>query len=233
MNTQIYAARRPRTHSSSIRAVINRRIRLGTTSTSSQIRALILSFLAVAPTFTWMLMAPYIRACYYSNAMATRVGDGSLAKPSQCLIFNSECSCGMSTNDTEFADRCLTRQQSFEMRIIPGVSFFLQMFAFREFITLGKDGNHFSNPLAWVMFTLVSIGIAIVISIAMFSTHCYHLLIGFATFVTSILLVMLAYHEFERTTRVSENEHRRTNTNPSARSLAPADNDPRSWREIL
>ena len=233
MNTRIYSAHRPRTNPWSIRAAINRRIRLGTTSTASQIRALILSFLAVAPIFTWVLMAPSMRVCDYSNAMATRVGDGSMIKPTQCLIFDNECSCGMSPNDTQFADRCLTRQQSFAMRIIPGVSFFLQMFAFREFITLGKDGNHFSNPLAWVMFTLVSIGLSIAISIVMFSTHCHHLDLGLTICLTSGLLVMLAFHEFERTTRVSGNAHRRTNTNQWARSITPADNDPRSWKVIL
>jgi hypothetical protein len=233
MNTQIYSAHRPRTNSSSIRAAINRRIRLGTTSTSNKIRALILSFLAVAPIFTWVFMANFIRECYYSNAMAARNGDRVLIRSIECLIFNRECSCGMSTNETQFADRCLTRQQLFAMRIIPGVSFFLQMFAFREFISLGKDGNHFSNPLAWVMFTLVSIGIAIAIAIVMFSTHCYHLLLGLATFVTSALLVMLVIHEFERTTRVSENEHWRRNRNQWARSVQPIDNDPRSWKVIL
>ena len=233
MNTQIYSAHRPRTNSSSIRAAINRRIRLGTTSPSNKIRALILSFLAVAPIFTWMFMANFIRECYYSNAMAARNGNRTPIRSIECLIFNRECSCGMSTNETQFADRCLTRLQLFAMRIIPGISFPLQLFAFREFITLGKDGNHFSNPLAWVMFTLVSIGIAIVISIAMFSTHCYHLLIGLATFITSALLTMLVFHEFEENNRVSENEHRRTNTNQSARSVQPIDNDRKSWKVIL
>lgn len=71
--------------------------------------------------------------------------------------------------------------------------------------------------------------LAIAISIAMFSTHRYHFYLGFVTFATSALLTILVIHQCDENRGVSENEHWRTDTNQSARSLESADNDPKSW----
>ena len=115
------------------------------------------------------------------------------------------------------------------MHIIPLVSSVLQLFAFRELITLGTDRNRYSNPVAWVMFPLVSISIAI----AMFSIHCYHFYLGTLVFITSGLLAMLVFYDCTENKMVAENEHRHRNTNQPAQPLESADNDPKSWKQIL
>jgi hypothetical protein len=115
------------------------------------------------------------------------------------------------------------------MRVVPAVSFLLQLFAFRDFITFGTDGNRLPNPLAWTMFPLLSIGIGI----GMFANHCYHIYLGSATCLTSQLVTMLIFHDWTQSKRVPEIEHWRRNTNQSVQPLEPADNDPQSWKEIL
>ena len=228
MNTRTNSARRPQTNQSSIRAAIKKIIRLGTTSASGQNRAMILSVFAVGPTIVWMFMGMAIRECNDSVVMEI-ANRSSIEESIQCLVFNKECNCRISPNETLFIDRCLPRLQSFAMHIIPVISCVLQLFAFRELITLGTDGNRFSNPATWVMFPLVSISIGI----AMFSTHCYRYYLGCLVFMTSGLLAMLVFHDCTENPMVAENEHRRRNTNPSPPPLESADIDPKSWKQIL
>ena len=232
MNTRTNSAHRPQITRSSIRTAMKKIICLGTSTASSQKRAMVLCCFAVGPLVAWMLMGMAVRECNDSIVMEL-ANRSSIEESVQCLIFIKGCRCRISPNETLFFDSCLPHLQLFAMRIIPVISCVLELLAFLELITFGTDGNRFSNPVAWVMFTLVSIGIAIAISIVMFSTHCHHLFLGLATFATSALLTMLVFHEFEENRRVSENEHRRTNTNQSARSDQPIDNDPKSWRGII
>ena len=82
----------------------------------------------------------------------------------------------------------------------------MELFAFRDYLTVKIGNNRFLNPVAWrVMFFLVSIGI----TIAMFSTHCYHESLGMCIFLTSDVLTVLALFECTENALVLENERRR------------------------
>jgi hypothetical protein len=210
MNTPTNLTRRPQTIRSSLRTAINRRIRWGSTSASGQKRAGIL------------------RECNDSVVMEL-ANRSSIEESIQCLVFNKECHCRISPNETLFLDRCLPRVQLYVMHIIPFVSSVLDLFVFRELITLGPDGNSWSNQVAWVMLPLVSIGIAI----ALFSTHCYNYLLGAFVFGTSGVLALFVYHDCTENTMVAENEGRVIIANRLAPPPESADNDPKSWKEIL
>jgi hypothetical protein len=228
MNTPTNLARHPQTNQSSIRTAINKRIRLGTTSASDQKRAVILSLFAIGPILAWIFMGPAVRACNDSLVMEI-TNLSSIEQSIQCLIFNNECHCHIPPNETLFLDRCLPRLELFAMRIIPVVSFVLQLFAFREYVTLGTDNSRFSTTVAGVMFPVVSIGIAI----AMYSTHCYHLHLGNLVFVTSGLLAMLVFHDCTENTMAGENERQRRNANRLAPPIASPDKNAPTWNEIL
>ena len=228
MHTQTNSARCPQTNLSSIRTAINKRIRWGTTSASGQKRAMILSFFALGPTLAWTYMGMTIREC--NNSVVMEIANRSSIEESiQCLVFNNECHCLISPNETLFLDRCLPRLQLFTVRIIPVISCVLQLFALREWITLGRDGIRFSNPMACVMFPLVSVGIGI----AMFSNHCYHVYLGFTICATSYLQAIPVFHDCTGNKGIPGNERRHRNANRWAPPLEPFDNDAQSWKEIL
>jgi hypothetical protein len=215
MNTQTNLAPQPQTNRSLLRTALNRRIRWGTTNDSSQKRAMILSVFALGPILVWMLLGLVVRNCYLSHAVPTKISNNTSPEGSlQCLIFNKECNCRISSNETVYLDLCLPRLEFCVLRIVPLVSFVLQLFAFREFITVGTDNNRCPTQVSWVMFALVSIG--------MYSTHCYHNLLGMSILVTSGLLVLLSFYDYTGNTAVTENE--RANTNPLPSPLQPTDN---------
>jgi hypothetical protein len=224
MNRQTNSPRRQQTNQSSLRTAINRRIRWGTTSASGQKRAMILSFFALGLILAWMLMGMAIQECDDSLVMEI-ANRSSIELSVQCLIFNKKCNCRISPNETLFLNRCLPRLQLFAMHIIPVISCVLELFVFRELITLGTYGNRFSKQVTWVMFPLVSISIAI----AMFSTHCYHLHLGLSIFITSCLLAMLVFHDCTENRMVAENERRRRNRNRWAPLLQPIDENVKYW----
>ena len=228
MNTQTNSGRRPRTNPSSTGTAINSRIRLGTTSASGQKRAMTISLFAVAPIFAWVLMVFAVRDCKDSLVMeiANRL---SIEDSIQCRVFNKECNCRISPNETLSLDRCLSPLQLFAMRIIPVVSSVLQLFAFREYVTFGTAGNRLSNPVAWVMSPLVSIGI----TVGMFSTHCHNLHLGLSIFSNGSLLAMLVFYDRTKNPMVAENEGRRLNANRLNPPIEPADNEGNTRNEIL
>jgi hypothetical protein len=182
--------------------------------------------LAVVHIIAWMFMGMAIRECNDSVLMEL-ANCSSIAESIQCLVFNKECHCRISPNETVFVDRCRPRVQFYMMRIIPFVSSVLELFVFRESITLEPDG--WFKQVKWVMLPLVSIGIAI----AMFCIHCYHDLLGGTIFVTSGILAMFVFHDCPENNMVAENERRRRLANRWAPLLELIDDHADSWNQTL
>ena len=111
---------------------MKRFIRFSTSNASDQARAMILSFSAVGIMFIGIIIAVTISFCHkYLDQI--QISSVSSPKESfQCLIFNKECHCRISPNETHFSDRCLPRLKLHMLRLLPVVSSVLQLFAFRE-----------------------------------------------------------------------------------------------------
>ena len=138
-----------RINPSAITTAIKRRIRIGTTDASSQRRAAIISLFAFGTTVIWILMGTAVRNCHITLAEQMPTYNKSTVEGSiECLIFNSDCRCRKPSNGTLVSDLCLTRLQVHINRILPVVSTVLQLFAFREFVTLGVDCNRLFSQVA-------------------------------------------------------------------------------------
>lgn len=219
MRIRISFDRRSHTNESSLRTTITRRIQWGTTSALSQKRAGILTLLAVGSNVAFIMLVIHIQICNESVIMQIE-RRYSTTLSAQCLAFNRECSCHISPNETQLVDDCLPRLRSYTMRILPVVSSVLELLIFRELITLKISLHRFFNHTVWLMFLLVSIAVAV----AMFSTHCYHLIVGLVIFCTSSLLAIFVIHDCKENTMVQA-ERPRTDAILLASSLVLVSED--------
>ena len=98
-------------------------------------------------TVAWMFMEVPIRECNDSLVMEI-TNRSSIEKSVQGLVFSEECHYRISPNETFFLHRCLSPLHLFAMRITPVISSVLQLFPFREWITLNYDCHIFHSLLS-------------------------------------------------------------------------------------
>jgi hypothetical protein len=115
----------------------NRKISFGTVSDINQLRAMLFSFSAMGAIGFCMFTGGAIRRCHQlldeiMNASNKTSSEMSL----QCSFSNEKCICGISSNGTVVSDVCIDRLQLHMTRILPSISYILQMFAIRELFTL-------------------------------------------------------------------------------------------------
>ena len=196
----------------SINATTRRRIRFGTTSASNQSRALILSFSAMGIMLAWLCLVLTVRLCSNElDQIQMKTSGVQLTYESlQCLAFNQQCHCRMSSNTTHVLGPCVTRLRFYIMEILPLVSVALQPFPLREFFTLDPDCNRFFVRMAWRVSPLVYAAIVII----MFTNHCYHVCLNISVCATGAILLVFGLHELLENRIVAQKEDRTVPSTP-------------------
>jgi hypothetical protein len=201
-------------------------IRLTTTNHCEQKRAMILSLLGVGFILIWLFVALMIQECY--RIFVKQMGTPSAVGQSiECMVFNNTCHCEMMPNETLFQERCLSHLKLNVTRIAPQLSLILQLFAFREYVTLCNGVPRLLYQMTWLLFP----GVSIALAVAMFSTHCHHFDLGFSIFVTGYVLGVITLHDYLENTTVATNARRAARRSSSSSECT--DDEVESWKSIL
>jgi hypothetical protein len=148
---------------------------------------------------------------------------------SQCHEHLYErCLCNTTVYLTGNSDDCFTDLQMKIARILPLVSYVLQLFAVREFFTLDATDDRSITRAAWAMSPFISIGIIICIHIE----RCYRLTAVLSLFSTGNILMLLMIHDFGLKER-SRDLRKNTNIPRLVHQTRPVEYRAKDWYDIL
>jgi hypothetical protein len=144
-----------------------------------------------------------------------------------CELPYDDCLCTVLLNKSDNSEKCFTDIQLMGSRILPIVSFFLQIYLVRKLISLN------SNHCRVIIYTLsiVSIFTCIGMTICIFWSSCYHVSITFTLLLTSSILWILSFYNM----LVSEERFRscsHCNKIAADHSSKRNNNPNRAWQEV-
>ena len=131
--------------------------------------------------------------------------------------------------ELKFPFFCITRLQLHIARILPLVSYVLQLFAIRELFTLGVDCNRALIRVAWAISPFVFIAIAI----SMYSNHRYFFPSIVSLFSTSGVVAMLFAHDYVRRKIAAENGRTAKHRILLTSAPPPVEKHAKPWNEII
>jgi hypothetical protein len=145
-----------------------------------------------------------------------------------CDLPYDDYLCSVLLNKSNTSGNCISYDQLVVSRILPLISFFLQIYLVRELFSLITDHRRLITYALWIasIFTFISMIISI------YWSSCYHVYITSILFVTSGLLLLLSLHNIIVN---AERERSSSNRNQIIIAHRPerTNNANRSWLELL
>jgi hypothetical protein len=107
-----------------------------------------------------------------------------------CDLPYDDCLCSVLLNKSDTSQNCITYVQLVESRILPLVSFFLQIFLVRELFSLSADRHRVFIYALWIASIFTFIGMTICI----YWSSCYHVYITVTMYWTGASLCFLSVY---------------------------------------
>jgi hypothetical protein len=145
-----------------------------------------------------------------------------------CDLPYDDCRCLVLLNKSENSEKCITDIQLVGSRILPLVSFFLQIFLVRELFPFSADCPRVISCALWTTSLLIFIGM----TISIYWSSCYHAHITFTLLSTGVVLCCLSLLNLmvnDQRTSDSSHGNRIVPVHRSERNH----NASRAWQEFL
>ena len=130
--------------------------------------------------------------CYESNIHSKTLNSTlSSYKDFFCRLNYEQCLCSVSLNKTETSENCLSNLNLAYSRILPLISFFLQIYTIKKLFTLRGKGRRELIHIGWA----VSIVALLVLTFGIHLNSCYHQCIIQILLLTWLPLGLIAMHD--------------------------------------
>jgi len=145
-----------------------------------------------------------------------------------CELPYDDCLCSILSNKSHISEKCITRIQLVGSRVLPFISFFLQICLVRELFSLSGDHRHVIIYALWIVSVFIFVGM----TIGIHWSACYHVYITAALYSTGSSLWFLSLHNL-----LVNEDHTRSTSNRS-QAIVPhrserTNNEIRSGLELL
>jgi hypothetical protein len=144
-----------------------------------------------------------------------------------CELPYDDCLCTVLFNKSDNSEKCITYVQLIGSRILPLVSFFLQIYLVRKLFSLNSD-----HPRV-IIYTLsiLSIFTFIGMTISIYWNSCYHVSITYTQLLTGTLLWLLSLYNL---VSIAERTPASSNGNKivAARTSGKTNKPERAWQEL-
>jgi len=107
-----------------------------------------------------------------------------------CDLSYDDCLSPVLLNKSDTSKKCITNVQLVVSRILPLISFLLQIFLVRELFSLSGDHHHVVIYALWIASMIIFIGMIVTIYLSSF----YHDYITIMLYWTGSLLILLSFH---------------------------------------
>ena len=107
-----------------------------------------------------------------------------------CDLPYDDCLCSVLSNKSDTSDNCITYAKLLGSRVLPLVSFILQIFLIRELFSFSADRLRVVIYALWIASIFTFIGL----TISIYWSSCYHAYISFILYVTGVSLALLSMH---------------------------------------
>ncbi len=107
-----------------------------------------------------------------------------------CQLPFDECLCSVLSNESHTSKNCITETQLISSRILPLISFILEVCLIREFFSLSGNHRLVIISVLWIVSIFVFVGMTIVI----YWNSCYHVCITLIVTAISMFLCYLSFH---------------------------------------
>jgi hypothetical protein len=107
-----------------------------------------------------------------------------------CDLPYDDCLCSVLSNKSDISDDCITYFQLVSSRILPLVSFFLQIYLARQLFSFSADRPRVVIYALWVASVFTFIGM----TISIYWNSCYHAYITSFLLLTGASLCLLSMH---------------------------------------
>jgi hypothetical protein len=124
-----------------------------------------------------------------------------------CQLPFDECLCSVLSNESHTSKKCITETQLISTRILPLISFVLEVCLIREFFSLSGNHRLVIISVLWIVSIFVFVGM----TIGIYWSSCYHVSITITVTVISMFLCYLSFHNMlyaPHPTRVVSNRNR-------------------------
>ena len=175
-------------------AKIRTKIRYGTIDENSGCRATIFTWVAFAAACVPMWIGGSVNGCHHLLAKSNMSNGTPSELPNQCHFSYETCLCDTLPNITHISKNCITRLEPHSSRILPPISYVMQVLVVRELFTLSAECDRSSLHMAWTASSLILIGIII----GMYWSNCAYSIIMFCIFATSSLLGFTFIYDCQR-----------------------------------
>ncbi len=147
------------------------KIRFGTTTTGGCCLTILFTFFGgIVLLISHFLLQPSNKC--HKSSVHSQISNltSSTVNNSFCRLHYEKCLCSILSNKTENSENCITNIELQFSRILPLVSFVLQICFLREVFTLDGNFNRKLIYIAWIASLFTFIGLAI----AIYWSSCYH-----------------------------------------------------------
>jgi len=107
-----------------------------------------------------------------------------------CVVPYDDCLCSVLSNISNTSEKCITNVELVGNRILPLISFLLQIFLVRELFSLSTDHRRVIIYALWTASTVVFIGM----TTSIYLSSCYHAYITVILYLTGASLCLLSSH---------------------------------------
>jgi hypothetical protein len=107
-----------------------------------------------------------------------------------CQLPFDECLCSVLSNKSHTSEKCVTKIQLISSRILPLISFVLEICLVREFFSLNGDYRRVIIYVLWIASIFIFVGM----TIGIYWSSCYHVCITLSVSGTNILFCYLSLH---------------------------------------
>jgi hypothetical protein len=167
------------------------KIRYDTTLTEYQIsRAVLLACVVVAITWLNLYLQNLVGESQESIVHSRKLNVTHITPFFYCDLPSDDCLCSVLSNISDTSEKCVTNVQIVTNRIIPLISFVLQILLVRELFSLNTDHRRVIIHTLWI----ASIIIFIVMTITIYLSSCYHVYTIITLYFTGGSLCILSCH---------------------------------------
>jgi hypothetical protein len=205
------------------------KIRFGTTTPDGWCRPMLFFFSGLAVLVLSIVLLQPSNECHKSSVhsqmsnLTSSIDDNTFRR-----LHYEKCLCSVLSNKTENSENCITDIELQCSRILPLVSFVLQICLLRAVFTLSADFNRKLIYIAWIAALFTFIGLAI----GIYWSSCYQFYITVVLIWPRLPLGLLAVHDMTLATIHDEalrDEIFYTRLYRSERNR----NEVKSWQELL
>lgn len=212
------------------------KIQFGSITPGESARSMLCTFFGLAFLVTALATLRPFNECYKSNVHSQTFNlTASIEYNSFCTVDYEKCLCSVLSNKTKNSTKCITNMEFQCSRILPLVSFLLQICILRDLFTLSEGSDRQFVYTGWIISLLTFIGLAI----GIYWNSCYQYNIAAALFFPWVLISFLtAYDQVksqirERDLEQEEIGRQRERSFMYAYNLGRNSREARSWQEIL